>query len=121
MTRTLLWTNPSPTSPMSSTTITASGANVYDEIEVIYKTAHVYDGYQSVKAPFVSGAHITLFAPTGSPGGFTGTAYNAVRTISMSTGGVLIADGAVVMDSGGTSTNNNMCIPYKVYGISYIS
>lgn len=121
VTRTLLWTNPSPTSPMSSTTIVASGANVYDEIEVIYKTAHVYDGYQSVRAPFVSGGHITLFAPTGSTGEFTGTAYNAARTISMSTGGVLVADGAVVMDSGGTSTNNNMCIPYKVYGISYIS
>ena len=116
----LLWTNPSPTSAMSGgTTIVASGADEYDAIEVEYKTAHIYDGYETASAPFVVGAHITLFAPSGLTGEFTGQSVNAVRTISMGAGGLLMVDSAIAMYSGGTSTNNNMCIPYKVYGIKY--
>lgn len=116
----LLWTNPSPTSAMSGgTTIVASGADEYDAIEVEYKTAHIYDGYETASAPFVVGAHITLFAPAGTGGEFSGANYNAVRTISMGAGGVLMVDGAIGMTSSGTTGNNNMCIPYKVYGIKY--
>lgn len=116
----LLWTNPNPTSAMSGgTTIVASGADEYDAIEVEYKTAHIYDGYETASAPFVVGAHITLFAPAGTGGEFSGANYNAVRTISMGAGGVLMVDGAVGMTSSGTTANNNMCIPYKVYGIKY--
>lgn len=116
----LLWTNPSPTSAMSGgTTIVASGADEYDAIEVEYKTAHIYDGYETASAPFVVGAHITLFAPPGLTGEFTGQSVNAVRTISMGAGGLLMVDSAIAMYSGGTSGNNNMCIPYKVYGIKY--
>lgn len=116
----LLWTNPSPTSAMSGgTTIVASGADKYDAIEVEYKSAHIYDGYETASAPFVSGAHITLFAPAGTTGEFSGANYNAVRTISMGAGGLLMADGAIGMTSSGTTSNNNMCIPYRVYGIQY--
>ena len=116
----LLWTNPSPTSAMSGgTTIVASGADEYDAIEVEYKTAHIYDGYETASAPFVVGAHITLFAPSGLTGEFTGQSVNAVRTISMGAGGLLMVDGAIGMTSSGTTSNNNMCIPYKVYGIKY--
>ena len=116
----LLWSNANPTSAMSGgTTIVASGADEYDAIEVIYKTAHIYDGYETALSPFVAGAHITLLAPSGTGGEFSGAIYNAVRTISMGAGGVLMVDQAVGMNSTTTVTNNNMCIPYRVYGIKY--
>lgn len=116
--KTLLWTNPSPTSAMSAQQLVASGADAYDYIEVVFKTAHVYDGWFTAKAPYVSGTHITLFAPTGSTGEFTGTIMNAVRTISMNNG-VLSADSAGTLNTSGFSTNNNMCIPVYIYGIKY--
>ena len=117
--RELLYTNPNPTSAMASQTLVASGADEYDAIEVIYKTAHVYDGYMTEISPFIAGAHITLLAPAGTLGEFAGNIYNAVRTISMATGGVLSADAASGMTSSGTTINNNMCIPYKIYGVKY--
>lgn len=117
--RKLLWTNPNPTSAMSSVTIVASGADEYDAIEVVYKTAHIYNGYETALAPFVAGSHITLLAPSGTGGEFSGAIYNAVRTISMGAGGSLMVDDAIGMTSSGTTVNNNMCIPYKVYGIKY--
>ena len=114
--KTLLWTNPNPNAPMSATHLVESGADAYASIEVIYKTAYVYNGYQSVSSPYVENGHITLNAPTGSTGEFSGTVMNAVRTITMSNGR-LTADSALTMGVSGTSTNNNMCIPYKIYGI----
>ena len=118
--RKLLWTNPSPTSAMSGgTTIVASGADEYDAIEVEYKDAHVYDGYLSETSPFVVGGQIVLLAPTGTGGEYTGNIYNSIRTISMGSGGVLQANGAIGMTASGTVSNNNMCIPTKIYGISY--
>ena len=115
--RDLLWTNPSPTSAYTYGTPVSSGANNYKEIEVIYKTAHVYNGYLSVNAPFVSGSHITLLAPTGGTGEFTGAITNGVRTISMMSNGALQIDQAIVMNANGPTSNNNYCIPYKIYGI----
>lgn len=114
--KTLLWTNPNPTDPMAVTTLVASGANAYATIEVVFKTANVYEGYHTAIAPYVEGGHITLCAPAGSTGEFTGTVVNAVRTISMSNG-KLTADSAATMGVSGVTANNNMCIPYKVYGI----
>ena len=115
----LLWTNPSPTTSMSSETLVASGADEYDAIEVIYKTAHSYNGYMTETSSFIAGSHITLDVPAGTTGEFTGNIYNACRTISMLSGGELRADPAVGMTSSGTTVNNNMCIPYKIYGIKY--
>lgn len=118
--RTLIYTNSAPTSPMSAATLVNSGAHLYDFIEVVFKTAHVYDGYQSVRTPYIEGGHITLCAPAGSTGEFSGTVLNAVRTITMSSG-ALSAQDAATMGTGGTSVNSNMCIPYKIYGITTIS
>lgn len=112
----LLWTNADPTSDMGVTTLVSSGANDYSFIEVVYKTAHIYNGYQSVSSPYIEGGHITLYAPTGSTGEFAGAIMNASRTIDMSNGR-LSTGSAVTMSTSGTSVNNNMCIPYKIYGI----
>lgn len=113
----LLYINSSPTNPMTGNiTLVTAGANEYAYLEVIYKTAHVYNGYQSVSSQYIEGGHITLNAPTGSTGEFSGTVMNAVRTITMSNG-KLTADAAVTMGTGGVATNDNMCIPYKIYGI----
>ena len=114
--KTLLWTNPSPSSVMSQTQIVDSGADGYDYIEVIYKTAHIYNGYLTARAPYISGGHITLLAPSGSNGEFTGSIVNAIRTITMSDG-KLIADSGGTFNTSGFSSNNNMCIPVKVFGV----
>lgn len=118
--KTLLWTNPSPTSAMGAVTLVPSGADVYDDIEVIYKTAHIYNGYWTSRGPFSAGTYITMSATAGTGGEFSGAIYAGVRTISMFAGGKLQADGAIGMSSSGTVSNNNMCIPVKIYGIRYV-
>lgn len=101
---------------MSATTVMNSGADAYSSIEVVYKTAHIYNGFQTTKAPFIAGGHITLHAPAGAGGEFSGVIANAIRTVSMHASGALTVDDAVLMTPSGTTTNSNMCIPYKIYG-----
>lgn len=115
--RTLLWTNPNPTSSMASQLLVNAGADTYSEIEVVYKVVNVYNGYLTAKAPFIAGGHISLFGITGQTGEATGAIYGSVRTINMEDGGKLRAAAAVGLLPSGNEANNNMCIPYKIYGI----
>lgn len=116
---TLLWTNSSPSSPMDAQTISAQGLSLYDEVEVLYESAHVYGGRLSQKASYESGAWITLIGLGGSTGEFTGSPAAYIRTVTMSANSLYIGNAVAGVDNSVYETNNNLCIPLKIYGIKY--
>ena len=116
---TLLWNNSSPSSPMDAQTINAQGLSLYDEVEVLYESAHVYGGRLSQKASYEDGAWITLIGLGGSTGEFTGNAAAYLRTVTMSANSLYIGNAVAGVDNSAYATNNNLCIPLKIYGIKY--
>ena len=116
---TLLWNNSSPSSPMGAQTINAQGLSLYDEVEVLYESAHVYGGRLSQKASYEDGAWITLIGLGGSTGEFTGNAAAYLRTVTMSANSLYIGNAVAGVDNSAYATNNNLCIPLKIYGIKY--
>lgn len=116
---TLLWTNSSPSSPMGAQTVSTQGLSLYDEVEVLYESAHVYGGRLSQKASYENGKWITLIGLGGSTGEFTGNAAAYLRTVTMSANSVYIGNAVAGVDNSAYATNNNLCIPLKIYGIKY--
>ena len=116
---TLLWTNNSPSSPMDAQTVAAQGLSLYDEVEVLYESAHIYGGRLSQKASYEDGAWITLIGLGGSTGEFAGNPAAYLRTVTMSSDSVYIGNAVAGVDNSAYTTNNNLCIPLKIYGIKY--
>lgn len=116
---TLLWNNSSPSSPMDAQTISAQGLSLYDEIEILYESAHVYGGRLSQKASYEDGKWITLIGLGGSTGEFSGNVAAYIRTVTMSANSLDIGNAVAGVDNSAYATNNNLCIPLKIYGIKY--
>ena len=117
-TRTLLWTNASPTSAFAAQTISLDLSG-YDAVEIEYygsiTVAASYIIKGKIGEPFFlfgylnpqsTSAHINLLS----------------RSVSTATSGITFEGGFSKRTSDSTvySNNNNYCIPYKIYGIKVV-
>ena len=122
-TRTLLWTNASPTSAFAAQTLDSSDGipdlSEYDAVEIEYygsiTVAASYIVKSKIGEPFFlfgylnpqsKSAHINLLS----------------RSVSTATSGITFEGGFSKRTSDSTvySNNNNYCIPYKIYGIKVV-
>lgn len=109
-TRTLLWTNASPSSAFAAQTLTFD-LSEYDAVEIIYKEADGYSGIGSItRRHTINGVSNPMFANTNRC--FT-------RSVTVSTNGVTFAGAIYYTSYGGssTATENSFFVPMKIYGI----
>lgn len=114
--RTLLWTNPNPSSGFSATTVLDHNELVgYDGVEIQYKAYSSYGMAQVGRAD--------IGTTTGRLQGIinaSGSNYPIVleRQFSVSNSGVTFADcDTKYTNSSGSAVGNGGCVPYKIYGI----
>lgn len=105
--RTLLWTNPSPTSSFGAQTVSLDLSH-YDSIEIEYVMQAQYQ--VSISAHASVGVSAYLF---GAAGG------NYARQITITTTGVQFAAGIyyAAYGGGGATTSNTVLVPIRIYGI----
>lgn len=113
----LLWINPNPTTAFNAQTISLDLSN-YDAVEVVYKlyTTQQYDVTGQIT--YQSNQSVTVSA-SGTGGFFSGADAPMARTSSMSSNGVHFSAGSLCGGSSTWAVNNNVLIPYKIYGIKY--
>lgn len=113
----LLWTNQSPTSAFAEQTINLDLSD-FDAVEVVYKL-YISQQYDVTgQLTYMSDQTVTV-AASGTAGFFSGTDAPMARTSSMSSNGVHFSAGSLCGGSSSWSVNNNVLIPYKIYGIKY--
>lgn len=123
--KTLLWTNPNPSSAFSAQTTAISNLSLYDEIEVYFLNADgQYDGggkklYQKGKVGEPSVLCCSNFVLGGDVGSRT---CSTNRGFSFSGNNIVWKNGQRTLVSGGvfsTGADNSACIPLKIYGIKW--
>ena len=118
--RTLLWTNPTPTLNFAEQDIlTTTDFTQYDEIEVVGIN---YVNYGSIMPSLRLriGEQGNLIGLAGSSGDSTGTGFLVARGVKSYTNKLHFYSAAgVATNSSSWSVNNNNMIPLHVYGISY--
>ena len=108
--RTLLWTNPSPTSPFAAQTVSLDLRD-YVAVEVEAKTGASIDQYTTHKFDVGGGGLITNFQ-------LNDTWY--MRQMTANSTGIIFANGRYCyMSNGGNGVLDAVCIPTKIYGIKY--
>lgn len=118
--RTLLWTNPSPTSAFISQTIPLS-LDDYDEVEIIYKWTTSSQDTKSVRSEIGGSARAESLLVSG-----TSNIQFASRDFSVSSVGINVAVANYAYTdyvqwykySGGAG--NDLIIPLKIYGIKRV-
>ena len=122
-TKTLLWTNVSPTSAFAAQTLDSSDGipdlSEYDAVEIEYYGSTTVAASYIIKGkigepfflfgylnPQSTSAHINLLS----------------RSVNTATSGITFGGGFSKRTSDSTvySNNNNYCIPYKIYGIKVV-
>lgn len=108
--KTLLWTNPNPSSTFGSQTV-VSNCNLtqYDEIEVYYAANTGYpDNTHSIKQPVGTNSYIF-----GSSNSLT------ARNLNITTTSITFGSATRYAYAGDGSADNAQLIPQKIYGIRY--
>ena len=106
---TLLWTNPTPGSSISASTL-ASGID-FDGFNMFLLLYEVYVGTGKYNtANLIRGYQTELFFVTDTSNPNGNVSY---RYISVDNGAIAVTDGK----RGDGQTNNGVCIPLKLYGI----
>ena len=113
--RTLLWTNPNPTSGFASQTITLN--KTYDEYEIEYIGYVANNDYR--KTIIFSTTKGILDFITGSTGDMSGSIFFFKRLIEKASNGILIGNVYSAGDNTAWSryTADTGCVPYRIYGI----
>ena len=116
-TKTLLWTNASPTSVFAAQTISLDLSG-YDTVEIVSQFITSNVGQTVEKCEFGSRVFVEKFYNA------TSTSAHATimhRQIDVNPGGVAFADAkSKVVDENTSTTNNSLLIPYKIYGIKVV-
>ena len=109
--KTLLWTNPSPTSQFAPQTISIDLSD-YNEVEIEFKHASVSDSYLYQKAR-VGSADVGLFYMSVKSG--ASPEYEG-RPLTVASDGITFEAGARYYGST-MYTDNIRCIPTRIYGL----
>ena len=116
-TRTLLWTNASPTSAFAAQTISLDLSG-YDAVEIVSRFTTSNIGQTVEKCEVGSRVFVEKFYNA------TSTSAHATimhRQIDVSSDGVTFANAKTkVVDENTSTTNNSVLIPYKIYGIKVV-
>ena len=114
--RTLLWTNPSPGSDFASQQVALS-LNDYDEVEIVYVDYKLYsDVPPRLRIPLNQyGSMIALF---GGSTYETGVPFFATRKAVAYPTYILFGQGNGSHPTLNWTVRNDMCIPWKIYGIN---
>ena len=116
-TRTLLWTNASPTSDFAAQTISLDLSG-YDAVEIVSRFTTSNIGQTVEKCEVGSRVFVEKFYNA------TSTSNHATimhRQIDVSSDGVTFADAKTkVVDENTSTINNSVLIPYKIYGIKVV-
>lgn len=117
-TKTLLWTNSSPTSTFAAQTISLSLSS-YIGVGILFRSEdtdqHLREYYYEVRDKNRDNA-----ASYSSPSKTDGNINSYDRTVSMSNTTVVFGNGTISYNSGNVY-NNKILIPYKIYGIKEVS
>ena len=116
-TKTLLWTNASPTSKFAAQTISLDLSG-YDAVEIVSRFTTSNIGQTVEKCEVGSRVFVEKFYNA------TSTSAHATimhRQIDVSSDGVTFADAKrKVTDENTSTTDNSLLIPYKIYGIKVV-
>lgn len=115
--RQLLWENPNSTQVFNAQSVDIlSVLNEYDELEIYSKAA--VDSDRDVTTFMVKGI-TNAFIEYFSRGASFSTSVMYQRNISISWNTNRITFGDCVAVGSSVTTNNRLCIPFKIYGIKY--
>lgn len=113
--RTLLWTNPSPTSDFGTQPISLD-ASAYDELEIYYTDYKAHNDIMPALRVSVGQAG-SMNAFFGGSTYDSGVVFVANRRFAVTSTYVSFGNGNGSIPNNGWSTRNDMCIPQKIYGI----
>ena len=114
-TKTLLWTNASPTSNFAAQTV-GLALSSYDAVEIEYYGSTNKSASYIIKIKIGESSLLTGYLNPQTTKGYINLLS---RSISVTTSGITFDSGVAkrTADSSTVATNNSYCIPYKIYGI----
>lgn len=113
--RTLLWTNPSPTSSFAEQTVSLNLSS-YKAVYIVYKLFANQQYNVTGQIVYLNDQTITISA-SGSAGFFSGALTLMARVASMASTGVHFSAGSLGSVSTNWAVDNRPIIPWKIYGI----
>lgn len=121
--RSLIWTNPSPTSDFASQTIPVANIDNYDYFEVLFKrwSTEGASFYEANPFRVIPDYSANCIQPTNVT--ISGTITFIARTVSITSSGISIGAGKTKTHTatGDPSTANGAMIPFKIYGVKKFS
>ena len=116
----LLWENSDPfNTQVTQMGVTVENSNLYQFYEVYYIVDNVNEGYiKSTRFKNDTRTGGILESVGGTSSTYGGNLCGYLRAIYITETGITIGN-AIVMTTSGTIMNNNLCVPYYIYGILF--
>ena len=121
--RSLIWTNPSPTTDFAAQTISVANIDNYDYFEVLFKrwSTEGASFYEATPFRVIPDYSANCIQPTNVT--ISGTITFIARTVTITSSGISIGAGKSKghTATGDPTTVNGAMIPFKIYGVKKFS